>query len=463
MDIIGIIKFRIERVASNEKQKDILSILYIVWFIISVSVFIDIFGELFFSYINIFIESIKNHSIPNIDLFSVTDIINFIKLITPVTITIFYVKYFEKMKFKIEFIYMISNLVITMLLFLHTKVIIYIVLLMFLLILIIPITEGRYFSIIKKIRYFIVLYKEQDRKTDEKIFLKIVVKLLVISIICFLLSYITSSIFSLYLGFLLYITFAIRIYMDDDPLDKVLYIARKIILYTMVIVGYVILNKQLTGEIDKLLSLIIVMYFAWDRLFSISKDITELIINKSVLFYYEEENISEKDISKVYVNFNFINKEIDESNLVIQILIRFNIILYKDMVLDNYKQMKNEINILCNLYKSLNYKSYNLMVGYINIYSMEQLKEEDYLLKMEILFKDFDSNVPQKTFPLDFIFDYIRILCQRNEYEKVIYIYYKYLENYVKTLSGDKLSLLIEASSAVNDPLSNQLKKFLEN
>ena len=52
---------------------------------------------------------------------------------------------------------------------------------------------------------------------------------------------------------------------------------------------------------------------------------------------------------------------------------------------------------------------------------------------------------------------------KRNEYEKVIYIYYKYLENYVKTLSGDKLSLLIEASSAVNDPLSNQLKKFLEN
>ena len=197
--------------------------------------------------------------------------------------------------------------------------------------------------------------------------------------------------------------------MDDDPLDKVLYIARKLILYTMVIVGYVILNKQLTGEIDKLLSLIIVMYFAWDRLFSISKDITELIINKSVLFYYEEENISEKDISKVYVNLNFINKEINESNLVIQILIRFNIILYKDMILDNYKQMKNEINILCNLYKSLNYKSYDLMVGYINIYSMEQLKEEDYLLKIETLFKDFDSTVSQKTFPLDFIFEYIYI------------------------------------------------------
>ena len=200
---------------------------------------------------------------------------------------------------------MISNSAIIMLLFLHIKFIIYIVLLIILLVLIIPITEGRYFSIIKKIRYFIVLYKEQDRKIAEKIFLKIVVKLLVISIICFLLSYITSSIFSLYLGFLLYITFAIRIYMDDDPLDKVLYIARKIILYTMVIVGYVILNKQLTGEIDKLFGLIIVMYFAWDRLFSISKDITELIINKSVLFYYEEENISEKDISKVYVNLNW--------------------------------------------------------------------------------------------------------------------------------------------------------------
>lgn len=350
MDIIGIIKFRIERVASNEKQKDILSILYIVWFIISVIIFLNILFSIFIYMERFFfspIESIENYSIlkpnfqgsiTNIYLFFFEHLINFIKLIIPITISFFYIEYFEKMKFKIEFIYMISNSATIMLLFLHIKFIIYIVLLIILLVLIIPITEGRYFSIIKKIRYFIVLYKEQDRKIDEKIFLKIVVKLLVISIICFLLSYITSSIFSLYLGFLLYITFAIRIYMDDDPLDKVLYIARKIILYTMVIVGYVILNKQLTGEIDKLFGLIIVMYFAWDRLFSISKDITELIINKSVLFYYEEENISEKDISKVYVNLNFINKEINESNLVIQILIRFNIILYKDMILDNYKK-----------------------------------------------------------------------------------------------------------------------------
>lgn len=47
MDIIGIIKFRIERVASNEKQKDILSILYIVWFIISVIIFLNILFSIY--------------------------------------------------------------------------------------------------------------------------------------------------------------------------------------------------------------------------------------------------------------------------------------------------------------------------------------------------------------------------------------------------------------------------------
>lgn len=97
--------------------------------------------------------------------------------------------------------------------------------------------------------------------------------------------------------------------MGINSEDKVLDIIRKIILYIIVIVIYIFLNKQLTAEIDKILGLIITIYFSWDRLFVISKDIEDLISDKSVLFYYEEENISEKKLSKRYINFNFINKK----------------------------------------------------------------------------------------------------------------------------------------------------------
>ena len=252
--------------------------------------------------INSFLESMKN----NFNIFDITDVIALIKLIIPMFIpmfkliiptfvTLLYVKYFEKMKFRTELIYMIINTIITMFLFLDIKKIISLILVIFLLMLIVPISSGKYFNVLKKIRYLTYVYKEQNIKVNKKIIQKALIKIFLIIVVCLLLSYLITPFVSFYLGLFLYSTFAMRIYMEINSEDKVLDITRKIILSILVIVIYIFLNKQLTAEIDKLLGLIITIYFAWDRLFSISKDIEDLITDKSVLFYYEEENISEKN------------------------------------------------------------------------------------------------------------------------------------------------------------------------
>lgn len=68
----------------------------------------------------------------NFNIFDITDVIALIKLIIPMFIpmfkliiptfvTLLYVKYFEKMKFRTELIYMIINTIITMFLFLDIK------------------------------------------------------------------------------------------------------------------------------------------------------------------------------------------------------------------------------------------------------------------------------------------------------------------------------------------------------
>lgn len=242
----------------------------------------------------------------NFNIFDITDVIALIKLIIPMFIpmfkliiptfvTLLYVKYFEKMKFRTELIYMIINTIITMFLFLDIKKIISLILVIFLLMLIVPISSGKYFNVLKKIRYLTYVYKEQNIKVNKKIIQKALIKIFLIIVVCLLLSYLITPFVSFYLGLFLYSTFAMRIYMEINSEDKVLDITRKIILSILVIVIYIFLNKQLTAEIDKLLGLIITIYFAWDRLFSISKDIEDLITDKSVLFYYEEENISEKN------------------------------------------------------------------------------------------------------------------------------------------------------------------------
>ncbi len=251
--------------------------------------------------------------------------------------------------------------------------------------------------------------------------------------------------------------------MGINSEDKVLDITRKIILYIIVILTYIFTNKQLIAEIDKLLGLIITIYFSWDRLFSISKDIEDLINDKSVLFYYEEENISEKKLSKRYINFNLINTSIDEIELAIQILIRFNIIFYKSIISENYEQVKKEIMILCKLYKSLDYKSYCLLIGYIEILmSRDQLDNNGYYLKLEGLFKESNNTVYQKIFPIDAVFEYMIKLCDEEMYEKVISLYKEYLVIYVKTLDNEILSLLIKAADVVDNPLSEELKKLVE-
>ncbi len=475
MDIIGAIKFRVERVSSDNRQKNILSLLYIVWFLILTIVFINISANIvintigrIFLLINSFVESIKNNLTPTFEtsyfiFFDITDIIAFIKLIIPIFVTIIYVKYFEKMKFRTELIYMIIDTIITMFLFLDIKIIISLILVIFLLILIVPISSGKYFSVLKKIRYLIYLYKEQNVKVNKKIIQKALIKCFLIIVVCSLLSYLITPFVSLYLGFFLCITFAMRIYMGTNSEDKVLDITRKIILYIIVILIYIFLNKQLTAEIDKLLGLIITIYFAWDRLFSISKDIEDLINDKSALFYYEEESISEKKLSKRYVNFNFINTSMDEIELVIQILIRFNIIFYKSIISESDKQVRKEITRLCELYKSLNYKSYCLLIGYIGILiNKEQVNKKEYYLELEGLFKESNITVSQKIFPLEAVFEYMSKLCDEEKYEEVISLYKKYLETYVKALDRDILLILIKAADVVDKSLSEELKKYTE-
>lgn len=468
MDIIGVVKYRIEKISSNDMQKNVLSLLYIMWLLILTIIFIKIFVDIlvipFFIQIKSFIETLRKNIIINFEMNNIyIDItyltISFIKLIFPIFIMIIYVKYFEKFRFKTELIYMVINIILTMCLFFDIRIIFLIMLVILLLTLIVPLSSGRYFEVLKMVRYLMLVFKEQNIKINDKLILKILIKCFLVIIVCFFISYLSKPFISFFLVFFLCITFAARIYMSNNSDNKVLDIIIKIILYIFVICTYCFLNKKLTAEIDRLLGLIITIYFAWDRLFSISKDIEDLIDDKCVLFYYEEKIISEKKLSNRYLNFNFINKGIDEKQIVIQVLIRFNLINYKPLISENIIQIKNEIIELCKLYDSLDYKSYYLLVGYIGILiNKEQLTEKEYFVELEELFDKSESVGCQKIYPLDAIYEYIGKLCNEEKYEKVILLYKKYLARYVKTLDKNILSTLIESAQIVNKPLYEELK-----
>lgn len=468
MDIIGVVKFKIEKISSDDIQKNTLSLLYIMWMliltIILIKISVDTLVKPFLIQINSFIETLRNNIGINYEMnnmfidFTYLSI-TFTKLMVPIFITIVYVKYFEKFRFTTEFIYLVININLTMCLFFDIKIILLIMLVISLLILIVPLSSGQYFEVLKMVRYFILVFKEQNIKINDKIIRKILIKCALVIIVCLFISYLSQPFISFFLVFFLCITFAARIYMSTNSDNKVLDIIIKIILYIFVICTYCYLNKKLTAEIDRLLGLIITIYFAWDRLFSISKDIQDLIEDKCVLFYYEEKFISEKKLSNRYLNFNFINKGMDEIQIVIQILIRFNFINYKPLISENIIQIKNEIIELCKLYNSLDYKSYYLLVGYIGILiNKERLAEKEYFIELEELFDKTESVGCQKIYPLDAIYEYIGKLYDEEKYEEVILLFKKYLARYAKTLDKNMLSILIESAHIVSSPLYEELK-----
>lgn len=476
-DLLGVIKSRIEKIANNDKQKDVLALLYISLF---TTFLLFILSEFIVEFINIIIkncpisreliENINNPSFYKIyfnklsrlndNLLSINHIIILLKMSIFLIIVCVYSNYLEKFNFIREFIFMIISISILMILFLNKEIIIFLVLLIFLIILIIPLKSKKYFNLIKKLRYFSFLWSD-NINLDKKIVMKSIGKILLIVVICGILSYFTLTYISVYLRFLIYISLVMRIYIGNSSDDKLMDIIKKTSVYFLVIIIYIILNRQLTLKTEKILTLLITLYFSVDRLFSISEDINLLISEKSVLYYYEEENLSVKDLNKIYINLQLIDENIEETSLVIQILLRYRLISNKNTF--NCEQLKDEVFKLSALYKSKKYSSYSILIRYINIVINEVLfNYEEFLKERKCLFNDINDSTTQKICPLEAVIDYIYVLNQNKEYKKIINLYDKYLFSYVKNLNNEILVLLIEASNSIGKKgLSEQLENII--
>ena len=119
--ILDFIRLRIIRIANNEKERDVLSLLYITWliimgvFVIKVAVFytLSVFMvPIFKSMVTIWKSALMGggqvHS-ESIELLSnINFIFSYLELLIPATISFIYIKYFEKLTFKTEVIYILS-------------------------------------------------------------------------------------------------------------------------------------------------------------------------------------------------------------------------------------------------------------------------------------------------------------------------------------------------------------------
>ena len=355
--IINILIIQIKKISKNMKERDILSLLSLLCFSVFLLITIfplskNFFKTILFPIISNFFNSIDiliNHKVVhfspiNLDTFFYFSLYQIKKIITILTITLvigiilvlikkFLIKKLSIIHF-IEFYFIIFIIIIT-LIFSAYYYILFSIPLVILLIYFIPLGSGKYFLILQSLRYFndiaIIQFELYPLNISK---FKIAYKSFLIFICCLFSSIGLTNIFNLpsILSFMIVFSFFMVLLLKNKNENKVYYILKKLILFIMFFLIIIWANIKIEINTIKFLTLITTFYFSIDRIFSISKEVIQLIKSESILYYYEHENIPKKILFEEIIEIKYIDKEINEIELVKQLLLRQRLILKDELV-----------------------------------------------------------------------------------------------------------------------------------
>ena len=309
--------------------------------------------------------------------------------------------------------------------------------LVILLIYFIPLGSGKYFLMLQNIRYFsdIVITQFELYPLNISKF-KILCKAILIFICCLFSSIGLMNMFDLSstLSFVIVFSFFMVLLLKNKNENKVYYILKKLILFIMFFLIIIWANTKIEINTIKFLGLISTFYFSIDRIFSISKEVAELIKSKSVLYYYEDENIPKKILLEEIIEIKYIDKEIDEVELV------------KQIILFQRLNLNDELLKLINIYKKSKYTKYLQLVESIEYFIFSKLDKSGNKKFLKKKLKKIINLKNQKINPVKIFLEYAYILFELNEYFESI----KYYEEYFEYLSKEELLRLYEIYKKVN-------------
>lgn len=265
---------------------------------------------------------------------------------------------------------------------------------------------------------------------------KILYKAILIFICCLFSSIGLRNMFNLssILSFVIVFSFFMLLLLKNKNENKVYYILKKLILFIMFFLIIIWANIKIEINTIKFLSLISTFYFSIDRIFSISKEVTQLIKSKSVLYYYEHENIPKKILLEEVIKIKYIDKEIDEVELV------------KQIILFQRLNLNDELLKLINIYKKSKYTKYLQLVESIEYFIFTKLHESRNKKSLKKKLKKIINLKNQKINPVEIFLEYAYILFELNEYFESIKCY----EEYFEYLSKEELLRLCEIYIMVN-------------
>ncbi|HGD3354628.1 TPA: hypothetical protein ACIOEP_001810 [Streptococcus agalactiae] len=413
---------RISKISKNNKEKDLLSIAYITWLIfiifalvVTVNDLKPMFNQLIVNLLNIYyymeafilgMDSYLQYNLPySFDFWSIfVEAINlFVKVFLIAFIPSVIRKVLKKESFFNEVVILLGAIVTIL-------EILIVVGLILLLIAFVSIGKNRVYNFVQNLNYFEEViwnyFEENPVKIKEK---SLIIKFLLTISFVFVIDFAMVRLLNFNIKFstILACSAILLAWLYQNKSVTEPFLLKKLVIYFIFFIATLIGNLKNELSILETPLLFISIFFTMDRIIALSKEMRDLIISKSILFYYDHENIKPSILLSEIKEIKYLeNVDIGELELVRQMVIRLRL------------ELEEEFLILSDIYMKNGYEKYIQFVqGNVYFINLELDKIPNYTNLKLILESIFDHN-NQKIFIPKLYEEYIYILISLGEVEK---------------------------------------------
>ncbi len=421
---------RISKISKNNKEKDLLSIAYITWLIfiifalgvVTVNDLKPMFNQLIVNLLNIYyymeafilgMDSYLQYNLPySFDFWSIfVEAINlFVKVFLIAFIPSVIRKVLKKESFFNEVVILLGAIVTIIVSFHLYLEILIVVGLILLLIAFVSIGKNRVYNFVQNLNYFEEViwnyFEENPVKIKEK---SLIIKFLLTISFVFVIDFAMVRLLNFNIKFstILACSAILLVWLYQNKSVTEPFLLKKLVIYFIFFIATLIGNLKNELSILETPLLFISIFFTMDRIIALSKEMRDLIISKSILFYYDHENIKPSILLSEIKEIKYLeNVDIGELELVRQMVIRLRL------------ELEEEFLILSDIYMKNGYEKYIQFVqGNVYFINLELDKIPNYTNLKLILESIFDHN-NQKIFIPKLYEEYIYILISLGEVEK---------------------------------------------
>lgn len=421
---------RISKISKNDKEKDLLSIAYITWLIfiifalgvVTVNDLKPMFNQLIVNLLNIYyymeafilgMDSYLQYNLPySFDFWSIfVEAINlFVKVFLIAFIPFVIRKVLKKESFFNEVVILLGAIVTIILSFHLYLEILIVVGLVLLLIAFVSIGKNRVYNFVQNLNYFEEViwnyFEENPVEIKEK---SLIIKILLTISFVFVIDFAMVRLLNFNIKFstILACSAILLAWLYQNKSVTEPFLLKKLAIYFIFFIATLIGNFKNESSILETPLLFISIFFTMDRIIALSKEMRDLIISKSILFYYDHEKIKPAILLSEMKEIKYLeNVDIGELELVRQMVIRLRL------------ELEEEFLILSDIYMNNGYEKYIQFVqGNVYFINLELDKTPNYANLKLILESIFDHN-NQKIFIPKLYEEYIYILISLGEVEK---------------------------------------------